>query len=269
LLAFRKAGLHVKAVEGDRQGMDPECLTTALYRYRPKLVYVSFACSDPEGLNWSPERRQAAKERCREAGVPLATDDRQELLPFDSEDHSHAKILEPGVLSIGQLPPGLIAGLHLGWIAGTFEDQRERMAPMSLSKEPQASDIEYRALSELIGEQPLEPLILMLRSRCRERMKIMTELLSQRKIPDLAWVTPKGGLHLWVQLPGGLDGESLLRGSWLKGLIFQPGKSFYSDHPQPNTVRLTYAFADERQMKLGISRLAESIEEFTGRWSIS
>jgi 2-aminoadipate transaminase len=74
-------------------------------------------------------------------------------------------------------------------------------------------------------------------------------------------------LHLWVILPSGLEGESLLRGAWLKGLIFQPGAPFYVKEPLVNTLRVTFAFADERQMKQGLTRLEESIGEFTGRWS--
>jgi 2-aminoadipate transaminase len=97
----------------------------------------------------------------------------------------------------------------------------------------------------------------------------MTEQLAQKGISDVAWIKPRGGMHLWVILPSGLEGESLLRGAWLKGLIFQPGAPFYVKEPLVNTLRVTFAFTDERQLKLGLSRLEESIEEFTGRWSRS
>jgi 2-aminoadipate transaminase len=97
----------------------------------------------------------------------------------------------------------------------------------------------------------------------------MIEQLSIREVPDLSWIKPIGGLHLWLTLPEGLDGEALLRGAWLKGLIFQPGAPYFVKDPRVNTLRITHAFADERQMKLGLGRLAESMEEFTGRWSRS
>lgn len=268
LQAFRKAGLQTAAVEGDRHGMDPEALTTALYRYRPKMVYVSLSCTDPEGAVWSEERKQAARQRCQEAGVLLVSDDRQEMLLYDY-DASRQRKAEHGMLSIGQLPPGLVAGLRLGWIAGSVECLRAYIRKLGGDHLVPIPAVEQRALSDLIEEQPLEPLVEMLRVQCRERMKKMTELLGGKHMPDLTWIVPKGGLHLWVILPSGLDGESLLRGAWLKGLIFQPGGPFYAKDPQANTLRLTHAFADERQLKLGVARLAESIEEFTGRWSMS
>jgi 2-aminoadipate transaminase len=269
LQAFRKAGMQVIAVDGDRRGMDPEALTTALYQYRPKMVYISPSCTDPEGLIWSTEYKLAVQHRCREAGVLLVTDDRQEMLLYDSDEQRLQKRLEPGIFSIGQLPPGLIAGLRMGWIAGSTDTIDLKSTEKNPRKELFDNSLEQRALSQLVDEQPLEPLLEMLRVQCAERMSRMIELLSQKRFPDLAWVKPKGGLHLWVILPSGLEGESLLRGAWLKGLIFQPGAPFYAKDPQMNTLRITHAFADEREMKQGVTRLAESIEEFTGRWSRS
>jgi 2-aminoadipate transaminase len=269
LQAFRKAGMQVIAVDGDRRGMDPEALTTALYQYRPKMVYISPSCTDPEGLIWSTEYKLAVQHRCREAGVLLVTDDRQEMLLYDSDEQRLRKRLEPGIFSIGQLPPGLIAGLRMGWIAGSTDTIDLKSTEKIPRKELFDNSLEQRALSQLVDEQPLEPLLEMLRVQCAERMSRMIELLSQKRFPDLAWVKPKGGLHLWVILPSGLEGESLLRGAWLKGLIFQPGAPFYAKDPQMNTLRITHAFADEREMKQGVTRLAESIEEFTGRWSRS
>ncbi|MFD0673139.1 aminotransferase class I/II-fold pyridoxal phosphate-dependent enzyme [Cohnella sp. GCM10027633] len=269
LQSFRRAGLQPMAIAGDRGGMDPEALTTALYRYRPKLVYVGWTCTDPEGASWSADRKQAVRARCLEAGVLLVTDDRQEMLLYDGDDPESHRRLDPGVLSIGQLPPGLISGLRIGWIAGHIESLRQDPnAEVPAIKEPLVSAIEQRALSDLIEEQPLAPLIEMFKVQCDVRMRKLTDLLSHKRLPDVTWATPKGGIHLWVALPQGLDGETLLKGAWLKGLIFQPGGPFYAKDPQNNAVRLTFAFADERQLKLGVSRLAESIEEFTGRWSI-
>jgi len=273
LKAFRKAGMIVEAVEGDWRGMDPAALTTALYRYRPKMVYAAPSCTDPEGVSWIPEYKTAVQHRCREAGVLLVMDDRQEMLVYDDDELRTHKRLEPGMLSIGQLPPGLIAGLRIGWIVGISEWLNSRLNPTSNMRSPLKDTIigaiEQRALSQLIDEQPLEPLFEVFRVQCGERMRRMTEQLADKHIADLTWVKPKGGLHLWVILPGGLDGESLLRGAWLKGLIFQPGAPFYVKDPRYNTLRITHAFANDRQMKKGLDRLVESIEEFTGRWSRS
>ncbi|WEK56282.1 MAG: PLP-dependent aminotransferase family protein [Candidatus Cohnella colombiensis] len=269
LQAFRREGLQIVVVASDRHGMDAEALTTALYRYRPKFVYVNWSCSDPEGVAWSTERKHVIRHRCHEAGIALVTDDRQEMLLYDSAPYSEQKRVEPGVISIGQLPPGIISGTRVGWLVSATDGYKQDPVIPSNPLIPSLSEIEQQALSHLLTEQPLEPLVELFRIQCKERMRKITELLKQKCMPDFVWTTPRGGLNLWVVLPSGLDGEALLRGAWLKGLLFQPGGPFYASDPLRNTVRLTYAFADERQMKLGVSRLMDSIEEFTGRWSIS
>lgn len=265
LQAFRKAGMQVKAVQGDGYGMDPKHLSAVLDRDRPKMVYISPACTDPEGRSWSADRKKTVAEICRDAGVLLVTDDRQEMLLYDKEVSLDKP--EQGSVSIGQLPPGLIAGCRFGWIAGDVNEIVCDTHTDHARGEPSVSPVEQFALSQLLDTQPLEPLIGTLRVQFAERMRRLTDQLGRKGHPDLTWIVPKGGMHLWVILPSGLNGDSLLRGAWLKGLIFQPGSPFFASDPQTNTIRLTYAFADERQAKLGVSRLYESIEEFTGRWS--
>jgi 2-aminoadipate transaminase len=150
LQAFRKAGMRVEAVEGDRRGMDPEALTTALYRLRPRMVYVSPSCTDPEGLSWSTEYKLAVQHRCREAGVLLVSDDRNEMLYYGLEEYRPNKRLEPGTFSIGQLPPGLIGGLRIGWVAGAADLIYSKSKSGITRKEPTVSTSEQRALSQLI-----------------------------------------------------------------------------------------------------------------------
>ncbi|WP_276354616.1 aminotransferase class I/II-fold pyridoxal phosphate-dependent enzyme [Cohnella caldifontis] len=269
LQIFRKAGIRVEAVEGDGMGMDPDALRQAIRRFKPRLVYASPACSDPSGALWPEERADAAARICREAGVPLVRDDRQEMLRYeDAEGPELIRLaqVEPGVVSIGQLPPGLVAGLRFGWAVGQPDDLN-RLLPTAAAAllEPGVTPLERFALSGLLQDHPLEPLVDMLRVQCRERMRCLTGLLLNHQALGLRWRNPEGGVHLWLKLPEGMDGEALLRGAWIKGLMFQPGAPFHADRPERNTLRLTFAYADEKQMKTGVSRLIDAMGEFMGR----
>jgi 2-aminoadipate transaminase len=274
LQAFRKAGVLVEMVEGDGRGMDPDALQVAIGRIRPRAVYVAPACSDPAGAGWTADREADVVSVCREAGVLLLRDDRQEMLLYDyleeNTQESRTAGIPEGVLSIGQLPPGLVAGLRLGWLTGAPEDIK-KWYPVSPGEEPPAepglTPLERRALAGLLREQPLEPLIELLRAQCRERARLLIGQLQKRRMEGLRWTVPEGGVNLWMTLPEGLDGESLLRGAWIRGLMFQPGAPFYADNPERNTLRLTFAYADERQMRTGVARLFESMDDFLGRFA--
>ncbi len=271
LQLFHKAGIRVEAVDGDGEGMDPDSLRKAMRKFRPRLVYASPVCSDPQGVIWPRERREAVAQACREEGVCLVRDDRQEMLVYedgkDSQDPAQA-----GVLSIGQLPPGLVAGLRFGWAAGYSKDLAKWFPAVSVAggtTDEGVPPLTQRALLDLLKEQPLEPWMDMLRVQCRERMRRLTGLLKLKKSAwDLHWREPSGGVHLWLRLPDGLDAEALLRGAWIKGLMFQPGAAFYAARPERNTLRLTFAFADDRQLQAGAARLFDTIEDFLGRYEI-
>ncbi|MFC5701231.1 aminotransferase class I/II-fold pyridoxal phosphate-dependent enzyme [Cohnella faecalis] len=266
LQLLRKAGVRIVPVGGDREGMNPEALQEALSIHRPRLVYAAPSCTDPEGAAWNKERLASAIRLCRKAGVLMLRDDRQELIRYGKKDLNLRSGVreEAGVLSVGQLPPGLVGGLKFGWVAGTSEDM-ERWLPPQVQAELQPTSLERAALAALLREQPLSPLLDMLNVQCGRKMRRLTELLALSQVPKLTWVSPEGGIHLWLTLPPALDGEALLRGAWLKGLMFQPGTPFYATEPQRNTVRLTFAFADDRQMKAGAARLIEAMGEFLGR----
>jgi len=270
LQIFRKARLQIGAVAGDMHGMDPDALRAAIARYKPRLVYTAPACSDPEGRAWPRQRAQAITAACLDAGVLMLRDDRQEPLVYDDAVHGYSanSLIEPGVVSLGQLPPGLVAGMKFGWALGPaktlgrwFPEPDDLVDTGSLVLSP----LELQALSELLADQPLAEQAAMIRIRCRARMEQITGLLSQQPLSGLHWRKPDGGMHLWLTLPEGLEGEALLRGAWLRGLMFQPGSPFYAVDPKPNTIRLTFADTDERQMKQGVQRLFDTVQDFLGR----
>lgn len=190
LQAFRKAGLRIEAVDSDSGGMDTDVLRLALKRYRPKLVYAAPSCTDPEGTAWDQDRAMAAADLCREFGALFLGDDRQAFLQYKEQKEGKSnRLLGPGVLSIGQLPPGLVGGVKFGWITGEKADL-ERWYPVSMRSEIRMSQIERLAMARLLKDLPLSPLIELLRIQCEQRMKRLTELLGQREMPELIWRAP-------------------------------------------------------------------------------
>lgn len=271
LRVFRAAGLRIGAVEGDAHGMEPDALRAAISRMKPRLVYTAPACSDPEGRAWPRHRVQAITAACREAGVLLLRDDRQGALVYDDANRGDGTetVGAPGVISIGQLPPGLVAGMKFGW-AAAHPEELDRWLPKSASPvvDLALSPLELRALTGLLEEQPLAEQVAMIRIRCRARLEQIVSLL--KRLPrsgGLHWREPDGGMHLWLTLPEGVEGETLLRSAWLRGLMFQPGSPFYAADPLPHTIRLTFSDTDERHMKQGVQRLYDTLQDFLGRYA--
>ena len=62
---------------------------------------------------------------------------------------------------------------------------------------------------------------------------------------------------VWVELPPGFDSNELLIHTRERGVLFAPGRYFYFQNPQPNTLRLGFAGVAEREIVRGIATLAD------------
>ena len=78
-----------------------------------------------------------------------------------------------------------------------------------------------------------------------------------RQLPQLTLAgLPRGGLHLWAQLPDGADDEELAAAAAAAGVIISPGRRWFAgDAPAP-FVRLTYGAEPPARLTEGVSRLA-------------
>ena len=73
-------------------------------------------------------------------------------------------------------------------------------------------------------------------------------------------------MTVWVTLPAGFDAGDLLIHARERGIYFVPGRHFYSQNPQPNTLRLGFSSVDEKSIARGIQTFAELLKsEFRKR----
>jgi 2-aminoadipate transaminase len=72
---------------------------------------------------------------------------------------------------------------------------------------------------------------------------------------------PQGGMFGWLALRSGLDTEPLVARAVEHGVVFVPGRAFFPDPPEVNTMRLTFASASAAQLAAGVTRLAAALAD--------
>jgi DNA-binding transcriptional MocR family regulator len=95
-----------------------------------------------------------------------------------------------------------------------------------------------------------------LRTALRSRRDALLSALTTY-LPDFRVSVPTGGLHVWVELPDGVDDVELTAAAATRDVVVFPGRSWFAAEPPGAFLRLTYGGAPEHVLVEGVQRLAE------------
>jgi 2-aminoadipate transaminase len=112
-------------------------------------------------------------------------------------------------------------------------------------------------LAEFVRRGLLARHLARMRKLYASRLAAAEEALVRHMPSDTRWTHPGGGMCIWVELPPGFDANELLVRARERGVLFAPGRYFYVQSPQPNTLRLGFSGVEERQIARGIATLGE------------
>jgi DNA-binding transcriptional MocR family regulator len=99
-----------------------------------------------------------------------------------------------------------------------------------------------------------------LRTTYKARRDHLLKALTREMPAGVEWTRPEGGMFIWLTLPEGMDGADLLAQSLkTERVAFVPGKAFFADGSNGNTLRLSFSCANEAAIDEGMKRLGRLI----------
>jgi len=116
------------------------------------------------------------------------------------------------------------------------------------------------ALAEFITRGCLTRHLAKMKKVHHSRLEAMETALEKHMPEGTAWTRPEGGMTVWVTLPAGFDAGDLLIHARERGIYFVPGRHFYSQQPQVNTLRLGFSSVDEKSIARGIQTFGELLK---------
>ncbi|MFS0870105.1 PLP-dependent aminotransferase family protein [Paenibacillus xylanilyticus] len=271
-------GAKIVPVLGDSDGILPDLLEHHMQQLRPKLLFAAPSFSNPTGILWSMERREAVLDLCSRYGVLLVEDDSYGELHFDGLETADFYRKFPSlfaldtadqgghVLYIGSFSKTVAPALRTGWAAG-HPALIQAMASVKRIADGQSSPMNQRLLYQLLAQSPFKwsDHLSMLNREYKIRLKLMLELLKRPGWKGVQYTIPKGGMYLWVQLPEGLDSGALLKVALSKGVSFLPGSLCSTGVPDQRHIRLNFSHPGRDELLLGMNLISEAISEFTAR----
>jgi 2-aminoadipate transaminase len=260
LSILRRLGAEVEQVELADDGRDVVALAEALRS--GDVVYTIPTFQNPSGRTLSRENRVRLVDLARDRGALVFEDDPYGELRFEGEPLPRLFELAggEGVVFLSSFSKTVAPGIRTGYV----------ILPESLVPEIEALVLENyvspaifveAALFDFVTGGRYEPNLERVRGGLRIRRDAMIAALERDLAENAVWSRPEGGYFLWLDLPAGVGGESLLALAGEEEVTFIKGADFYFHGGGEEAARLAYSFATATEIDEGIARLARLVRE--------
>jgi 2-aminoadipate transaminase len=254
-------GVEADAGRTGHLGLDLDALETVLLQNRVKLIFLTPDFHNPTGTRMPIAQRRRLLEIAARYQVPVVEDHIYGRLRFAGAAVPALKALERAghVIQIDSFSKIAFPGLRVGWCIGP-ESVIERLRLLKQSTDLHTDQLAQAAMAEFVRRGYLGRYVAKMCKIYGRRLAAMQEALERHMPEETSWTRPEGGVSVWVTLPTGVDAAELLIHLRGRGVIFVPGRYFYFQHPQPNTLRLSFAALDEKQVTQGVEALGELLK---------
>lgn len=234
---------------------------------RVKFAYLSVDFANPTGETLDRAARESVIDLADELDIAVVEDAAYQTLRYDGEAIPPILALEIArkgsiedcrTLYCGSFSKSLAPGLRVGWVCAA----KEVIGRLVLMK--QAADLHSSTANQIVTDRVARAIfgdhVAGLRRVYSARRDHMLAALAREMPAGVTWTKPEGGMFVWLTLPAGLDAAELLATSLkTERVAFVPGRAFFADGSNGNTLRLSFSCANEAAIDEGIMRLGRLI----------
>ena len=238
---------------------------------RVKFAYMSVDFANPTGETMDRAARDNLLDIADELDIAIIEDAAYQSLRYDGEVIPPILALEierkggidaTRTVYCGSFSKTLSPGLRVGWICAAAP-LISKLVLLKQAADLHSSTINQMAIHE-VAAKGFDQQVAKIKSAYQTRRDCMLACL-QKYMPDtVTWTRPEGGMFVWVTLPAELDGAELLAEALkTQKIAFVPGRAFFADGSNGNTLRLSFSQADEATIEEGIRRLGELLKDYS------
>ncbi len=234
---------------------------------RVKFAYLSVDFANPTGETIARSAREAVIDLADDMDIAVVEDAAYQTLRYDGvaippilalEIARKGSIEACRTLYCGSFSKSLAPGLRVGWVCGASEV----ISRLVLMK--QAADLHSATTNQIVthhvAASQFDTHVAKLRTTYQARRDHLLAALRREMPEGVSWTKPEGGMFIWLTLPEAMDGADLLAQSLkTERVAFVPGRAFFADGSNGNTLRLSFSCADEAAIDEGMKRLGRLI----------
>ncbi|WP_258535524.1 PLP-dependent aminotransferase family protein [Bacillus sp. 03113] len=247
---FLQRGVHLLPVEIHSYGFDLDKVEELMKRHKPKIFYLNPTFHNPTGYTVPKEQRKRLVELAEKYQCLIVEDDSYHeiyfhetppapIFQYDTDGYvvyvrSFSKYVAPGLRICTMIAhPSLIQ-----WLLKA-KALADNGTPL----------LNQKAFLFFLTSERMHRHMEKLRIALQIRKEVMEEELQNT---GLSWISPSGGLNLWVKLHEQIDMTSMLQQSIQQSVSFVPGRICDPGGRDLPYIRLSYSYLNENQIRQGI-----------------
>lgn len=260
--AFERGGARVIGVPVGANGIDLENLERIIARERPRLLAVISNFQNPTGATLPLASRKALLRITQPAGVIVIENDIYGALAYEGDPFPTIKRLDEtgDTVLLRSFSKVAFPGLRVGWIVGPHA-LIEKLTEAKLWSDLHTDQLSQAVLLRFAESGRLAEHRRRMLEAGRERLHAVLAACENYLPREARFTRPRGGMSLWVTLPAPLDTGELLPRAEREGVTYLPGRYFAVSHPQPNSLRISFAGMAPDQIRKGIAILGRIFQE--------
>jgi len=256
----RILGVPVKTESGPGlvPGVDVSAIEAVLMQNRVKMIVLTPDFHNPTGTTLPVAERRRLLEIAARFQVPIVEDHIYARLRARGERVPSLKQLDRSnvVIQVDSFSKIAFPGMRVGWIIAP-SNVIDRLRLVKQSTDLHTGHLAQAILAEYMRRGLLGRHLERTRKAYSSRLAAIEQALDTHMPSGTKWTRPEGGMCTWLELPPGFDSNELLIHTRERGVVFAPGRYFYFQNPQANTLRLGFAGVSERDIARGIATLAD------------
>jgi DNA-binding transcriptional MocR family regulator len=254
--------VHSHLGPGTTPGVDLAALEATLLSNRVKLMILTPDFHNPTGTTMPVAARRKLLEIASRYQVPIVEDHIYARLHGEGEGVPTLKQMDRSniVIQIDSFSKVAFPGLRVGWIVAP-PNVIERLRIVKQSSDIHTDQLAQGILADFIRRGLLVKHISKMRKAYARRLDALDAALRKHMPEGMRWTKPSGGMCLWLELPPGFDSSELLIHVRERGVLFAPGRYFFLQNPQPNSLRLSFSNVDEKRIARGVAIFADVLRQ--------
>lgn len=235
----------------DDDGIDVAALANTACR----AVLVTPAHQYPSGVVLSSTRRSALIRWADRVDGVVIEDDYASEFRYGRRPVGCLQGLDPQhVALVGSVSKSLAPGLRLGW-AVSPPPLHDMLRTAKRDDDFGSPVLNQYVLARLLANGGYDRHVRRTRRRYMDRRDALVTALA-RELPDWKVSGEAGGLHVMVQLPPGLEEETVCAAAAASGLAVQGTRAMYGALPGPDGMFISYARAPSGVLTEAVRRLS-------------